>query len=104
MLSPLILSALADWLGFGGQVGLAILLSGLALWGVKALRIGRTMGSMVASAVRTGIVVLVFLAVGTALGFLDISPSVFFELVGGVWSFLAGLVGRFGDDIMRVVT
>lgn len=59
--------------GLGGQVVLAASV-GLGAWYlVKALRIGRVVGSVIAGGIRTTAAIAAFLAVGIALGWVDLS-------------------------------
>lgn len=104
VVSMFLLNRVAEWLGLGGQVALAVFLAGLALWITKGLGVARSIGSTITGAIRTGVFIVVFIAAGTALGFIHLEPSAFFGLLGSVGRAVGGFVGRFGDDALRYVT
>ena len=59
--------------GLGGQVMLAASVGFGAWYLIKFLRIGQAAGSIMASAIRTSAAIAAFLAVGIALGWIDLS-------------------------------
>jgi hypothetical protein len=88
-------------LGAGGEVVFAASIGFLAWYLVKGLRIGRAAGSVVASAVRYGAAVFAFLAVGIALGWVDLFPGTIvgdlLDLAGVVWE----LLQEYGADLLE---
>ena len=88
-------------IGLGGQVMLAASVGFGAWYLIKFLRIGRAAGSVVAGAIRYTAAIAGFLAVGIALGWIDLAVGALFgdlqEGAGVVWQAATG----WGMDLVQ---
>jgi hypothetical protein len=83
-------------LGVGGQLMIAATLGLVAIYAVKGVRVGRTVGTVLSSTVTYVVAALVAVAVAIALGWVDPSPDTFMAhvqtAVDAVWDVTGGWV------------